>query len=98
MTTLAVDPVLLQAATAESLVAYWAYVEGSLGRHKTSAEVWRDAYVHGYLDGHAARPIEETKADLAEIARADEQLAADVQAEADRARERDRSAWRAPNF
>lgn len=107
-------PDILRKAAIESKVAFLLYVDCKSGDGKTGPEIFRDAYVQGYLAGFALRPADElladvdrllmearyaqhrTRTDPATPARRkgdpeDAALAADLEAEAGRARDRDRA-------
>lgn len=62
MSTIAPD--LLRHATLESKVAFVLYVDGRLGDGKSAGEIWRDAYVQGYLAGFELRPVRDLVADI----------------------------------
>jgi len=57
-------PDLLRKATLESKVAFVLYVDGQLGDGKSGSEIWRDAYVQGYLAGFELRPVRDLVADI----------------------------------
>lgn len=57
-------PDLLRKASLESKVAFVLYVDGNLGDGKTGPEIFRDAYVQGYLAGFALRPVQDLQADI----------------------------------
>lgn len=110
----AIAPDLLRKATLESKVSFVLYVDGRLGDRKTAGEIWRDAYVQGYLAGFDLRPVRDLVADINTLLKEDRRakhrsgtdtsaparrkgdvqdaaLAADVEAETRRARDRDRA-------
>ena len=60
----AIAPDLLRHATLESKVAFVLYVDGKFGEGRSAGEIWRDAYVQGFMAGLELRPVRDLVADI----------------------------------